>query len=46
MRMVCTFSGISASPSGGEEGGGAEGVSAEFTEFGMEFLEIFVGGFN
>ena len=46
MRMVCTFSGISASPSGGEEGGGAEGGSAEFDESGMDFLETFVGGFN
>ncbi len=41
MRMLCTFSGISESPSGGEEGGGAE-----FDESGMDFLETFVGGFN
>lgn len=46
MRILCIFSGISASPSGGEEGGGVEGVSAEFAEFGMEFLETFAGGFN
>ena len=46
MRMLCTFPGISASPSGGEEGGGAEGGSAEFAESGMDFLETFVGGFN
>ena len=43
--MLCTFPGISASPSGGEEGG-AEGGSAEFDEFGMDFLETFVGAFN
>ena len=44
--MLCTFSGISGSPSGGKEGGGAEGDCAEFAESGMDFLETFVGGFN